>query len=423
MTTKTLTYAFAAFAIGIGLSAAVFLIFGSHTSAPDIAATEEPRILYWVAPMDPNFRRPSPGKSPMGMDLVPVYEDSETAMGGDSANTVTVSPAMTQSLGIRTALVELRDLERSIRTVGYVAADDDLISHVHVRAEGWIERLPVKAVGESVTKGQTLFEMYAPDIHVAQGEFTHFLQRGEQDMLDITLGRLALLDVPNREIEALRNGAPVQRRTAVLSPISGVVLSQNVGEGMFVKPAMTTMVIADLSSIWVLADVFEDQASWVKPGQDVTLNMTYLPDFTRTGVVDYIYPTVDSMTRTLTARLKFDNPDGVLKPNMFANVQIHTDAVPDTLVVPVEALIRTGVSERVVVALGDGRFKSVEVRSGLENDGYVEIRQGLALSDQVVVSGQFLIDSESNFSASVERLEDNGMGSSDMGSSSMGALP
>lgn len=414
MTTKSLSYAFAAFAIGIGLTATVFIALDNGTSTPSIAAPEGPRILYWVAPMDPNFRQPGPGKSPMGMDLVPVYEDGGTDMGGTDANAVTVSPAMMQSLGIRTASVERRDLERSIRTVGYVAADDDLISHVHVRAEGWIERLPVKVVGETVTKGQTLFEMYAPDIHVAQGEFVQFFQRDEQDMLDITLGRLALLDVPEREIEALRSGNPVQRRTSVLSPTSGVVLSLNVGEGMFIKPDMTTMVIADLSSIWVLADVFEDQASWVKPGQEVTLNMTYLPDFTRSGVVDYIYPTVDAKTRTLTARLKFDNPDGSLKPNMFANVQIHTDSAPDTLVVPAEALIRTGASERVVVALGDGRFTSADVRVGLENDGYVEIREGLSLSDQVVVSGQFLIDSESNFSSAVERLDGDGMSSSAM---------
>ncbi len=290
----------------------------------------------------------------MGMNLVPVYEDSQTAMDGDGANAIIVSSAMMQSLGIRTASVEQRDLDRSIRTVGYVAADDDLISHIHVRAEGWIERLPVKAVGEAVKNGQTLFELYAPDIHVAQGEYVQFLQRGEQDILDITLGRLALLDVPEREIEALRNGGSVKRRTSVLSPISGVVLSLNVGEGMFVKPEMTTMVIADLSSVWVLVDVFEGQASWVKPGQTATLEMDFQPTVTRTGVVDYVYPTVDAKTRTLTARLKFDNPDGALKPNMFTDVQIHVDSVPDTLVVPLEALIRTGVSNWT----GTGKMES-----------------------------------------------------------------
>lgn len=415
MPKRVFTIAISAFAIGIGLTTLVFMTLDSEQTAPVDGETQNASVLYWVAPMDPAFRRPEPGKSPMGMDLIPVYQDGQPNGSNDGSNIVSISPAMTQNLGVRTASVTRRDLGRSIRTVGYVAADDNLVSHIHVRAEGWIEGLPVKAVGERVQKDQTLFELYAPDIHVALGEFVQFLRRGDKDMLGITTDRLDLLDIPASEIQALRDGGPVKRQTSILSPIDGVVLSLDVGEGMFVKPGMTTMVIADLSSVWVLVDVFEDQASWVEPGQTVTLNMAYQPDVTRAGVVDYVYPTVDPKTRTLTARLKFENSDGALKPNMFADVQIQTEPIKGALAVPLEALIRTGVSERVVVALGDGRFKSVEVRSGRESGDFVEILQGLSLSDQVVISSQFLIDSESNFSTAVERLEENGAATSAAG--------
>jgi Cu(I)/Ag(I) efflux system membrane fusion protein len=404
MNMRALTTAVAAFAIGIGVAAIVFVTMDNDEPSPNSGDSQEAQVLYWVAPMDPNFRRPGPGKSPMGMNLIPVYEGSQSPANSDGSNSVIISSAMVQNLGVRTARAERRDLERSIRTVGYVAADDNMISHVHVRAEGWVERLIAKAVGDPVHKDQPLFELYAPDIHVALGEFSQFLQRGEMDMLEITLGRLNLLDVPEREIQALRDGGPVKRRSSILSPLDGVVLSLNIGEGMFVKPEMTTMVVADLSSVWVLADVFEDQASWLKPGLAATLNLTYQPEVTRSGTVDYVYPTVDAQTRTLTARLRFDNPDGVLKLNMFAEVQIHTKPAQNVIVVPREALIRTGLSERVVVALGGGRFRSVEVRSGQESESFVEILEGLGPDDEVVVSGQFLIDSESNLSGAIQRM-------------------
>ncbi len=404
MNMRALTTAVAAFAIGIGVAAIVFVTMDNDEPSPNSGDSQEAQVLYWVAPMDPNFRRPGPGKSPMGMNLIPVYEGSQSPANSDGSNSVIISSAMVQNLGVRTARAERRDLERSIRTVGYVAADDNMISHVHVRAEGWVERLIDKAVGDPVHKDQPLFELYAPDIHVALGEFSQFLQRGEMDMLEITLGRLNLLDVPEREIQALRDGGPVKRRSSILSPLDGVVLSLNIGEGMFVKPEMTTMVVADLSSVWVLADVFEDQAPWLKPGLAATLNLTYQPEVTRSGTVDYVYPTVDAQTRTLTARLRFDNPDGVLKLNMFAEVQIHTKPAQNVIVVPREALIRTGLSERVVVALGGGRFRSVEVRSGQESESFVEILEGLSPDDEVVVSGQFLIDSESNLSGAIQRM-------------------
>ena len=404
MKTKSFIMAAAGLAVGIGLTVGTFLVLDANEARVSSSEADGRSVLYWVAPMDPNFRRPEPGKSPMGMDLIPVYEDDVTPSGSGESG-VTISPVMIQNLGVRTAQVERRDLSRTIRTVGYIAPDDNLISHVHVRAEGWIEKLAVKAAGEHVQKGQTLFEYHAPDIHVALAELAQFQRRDEKDMLDITLGRLGLLDVPAPEIQAIRDGGPVQRRTSVLSPIDGVVLALNVGEGMFVKPDMTTMMVADLSAVWVMIDIFENQTPWVREGQSATLRLTYRPDVMRDGVVDYVYPTLDPKTRTLKARLRFDNPDGLLKPNMFADVRIQTEAVRNSLVVPSQALIRTGISERVVVSLGDGRYESREVRTGQESDDFVEVLEGVNPEDRIVVSGQFLIDSESNLATAFQRMD------------------
>ncbi len=404
MKTSSLMIAAAGVAVGVGLSLAALFVMESGNVVPPSSETDNRRVLYWVAPMDPNYRRAEPGKSPMGMDLVPVYEGDVSA-AGDGGTDVFISPVMIQNLGVRTAPVERRYLSRTIRSVGYVAPDDNLISHVHVRAEGWIEELAVKAVGERVREAQPLFGYYAPDIHVALGELAQFQRRDEKDMLAVTLSRLALLDVPANEIEAIRNGEPVPRRTSILSPASGVIISMNVGEGMFVKPDMTAMTVAELSSVWVMIDIFENQTPWIREGQPASLRLTYLSEVMREGVVDYVYPTLDPKTRTLKARLRFDNPDGLLKPNMFADVRIQAEAGRNSLVVPSEALIRTGLSDRVVVSLGDGRYRSREVVTGQESDDFVEILEGVNPEDRIVVSGQFLIDSESNLAAAFQRME------------------
>jgi Cu(I)/Ag(I) efflux system membrane fusion protein len=369
-------------------------------------AVDEPEILYWVAPMDPNYRRDKPGKSPMGMDLIPVYAENN----GDGDGSIIIAPEVVQNLGVRTAVAERSRLWRGIDTVGYVDYDESLVSHIHLRTEGWIENLVVQSEGERVSKGQRLFDIYAPELVNAQEEFLQALKLDNKGMQRASRDRLAALGVSSGQIEALQKSGRVQQRVAVYAPQDGVVSTLPVREGMFVKPADRVMSLADLSSVWLLAEVFERQADWVSVGQDADVVLPYQPGTQLEGRVEYIYPGLDSKTRTLKVRLRFANPDETLKPNMYANVKIYGGPRDDIIVVPLEALIRTGRDERVVIDLGDGRFASRSVTAGMESGDWVEIIDGIAPGDRVVTSGQFLIDSEASLKASMTRMQPTGEG-------------
>jgi Cu(I)/Ag(I) efflux system membrane fusion protein len=368
---------------------------------PAAAAADEPQILYWVAPMDPNYRRDKPGKSPMGMDLIPVYAEST----GNGDGSITIAPEVVQNLGVRTAVAERSRLWRGIDTVGYVDYDESLVSHIHLRTEGWIENLAVQSEGERVTQGQRLFDLYSPELVNAQEEFLQALKLDNPGMQQASKDRLDALGVSAGQIQALQKSRRVQQRVAVYAPQDGVVSTLPVREGMFVKPADRVMSLADLSSVWLLAEVFERQADWVKVGQDADVILPYQPGTQLEGRVEYIYPGLDPKTRTLKVRLRFANPDETLKPNMYANVKIYGGPRDDIIVIPLEALIRTGREERVVIDLGEGRFASRNVTAGVESGDWVEIVKGIASGDRVVTSGQFLIDSEASLKASLMRMQ------------------
>ena len=363
---------------------------------------EEKEILYWVAPMDPNYRRDKPGKSPMGMELIPVYAD-----GGDGSS-ITISPAVVQNLGVRTTVAEQTRLWRGIDTVGYVDFDESKLSHIHLRTEGWIEKLYVTSEGERVKKNQRLLDIYSPELVNAQEEYIQALNINNKGMLQASRDRLVALGIPSNQIKRLKKTRRAQQTIAIYAPQDGVVSTLPVREGMFVKPMTRIMSLADLSSVWLLAEVFERQSDWVRVGHPAEVSLAYLPGRTWEGRVEYIYPSLDPATRTLKVRLRFDNPDEALKPNMYANVKIFGGPKDDTTVIPVEALIRTGREERVVLALGEGRFASRKVQSGIESGDWVEILDGIVAGDRVVVSGQFLIDSEANLKASMVRMTDSG---------------
>ena len=365
------------------------------------AAEEEKEILYWVAPMDPNYRRDKPGKSPMGMDLIPVYAGED-----DGGSTVTISPAVVQNLGVRTARAELTRLWRGIDTVGYVDYDESRVSHIHLRTSGWIEDLVVRSEGERVKKGERLFDLYSPELVNAQEEFVTALSSGNKGLIRASRERLSALGVSSSQINHLQRSKKVQQRISIYAPQDGVVSTLPVREGMYVKPSMRVMTLGDLSSVWVLAEVFERQVDWVKQGQPAEVRMSFIPGEVWEGKVEYIYPSLDPKTRTLKVRLRFDNPGERLKPNMYANVKIYGGAKEDVIVIPIEALIRTGRSERVIIALGDGKFEAREVVSGIESGDYVEIKQGLSDGEKIVVSGQFLIDSEASMRASLMRMSE-----------------
>lgn len=371
------------------------------TAAPAESTAEAPKekkILYWVAPMDPTYRRDEPGKSPMGMDLVPVYDE------GDEGSAVKISPAVENNMGVRTAKVVNDRLWRRIDTVGYVDFDENKISHIHLRTKGWIEKLYVKSEGERVKKGQLLFEVYAPELVNAQEEYVQALRSHNKGLTLASRERLIALGISPNQIDQLNRTRKVRQYVRVYAKQNGIIAKLNIREGMFVMPQKLVMSLADLSSVWLLAEVFEKQVDWVKEGQSADVTLSYLPGRVWEGKVEYIYPSLDQKTRTLKVRLKFENKDESLKPNMFANVTIYGGASRKMNLIPREALIRSGNEERVILALGDGRFEPRAVVAGIESGDWIAIIKGLHEGDTVVTSGQFLIDSEASLKASMARM-------------------
>lgn len=379
----------------------------SFVLSPLANAEEEKKILYWVAPMDPNYQRDKPGKSPMGMDLVPVYADDNKEGG-----VVSIKPEIVQNLGVRTAVAERTRLWRGIDTVGYIDFDESKVSHIHLRTEGWIENLTVQSEGERVKKGDFLFDLYSPKLVNAQEELVTAIASGSKSLIRASRERLSALGVSDKQIEQLQKDKKILQKISIYASQDGVVSSLSVREGMFVNPSMRVMSLGDLSSIWVLAEVFERQAHWVKVGQDAEVTLSYLPGQVWQGKVEYIYPSLDPKTRTLKVRLRFENPDEGLKPNMYASVRIFGGPKEDIIVIPLEGLIRTGRDQRVIVEVVEGQFEARSVVAGIESGDYVEIRRGIDEGERVVVSGQFLIDSEASMRASLMRMDKSGNQSS-----------
>ena len=366
-------------------------------------APAQNKPLYWVAPMDANYKKDKPGKSPMGMDLVPVYDDG--GKGPDEgAGTIRISSNVVNNLGVRTTKVSYKSLHTEINTVGYVTYDEDKLVHIHPRVQGWIEKLYVKAIGDPVRKGQALYEIYSPELVNAQEELLLALDRKNSRLISAAENRLAALQLPKSVIAQLKKTRKVQQGITFYAPQNGVVENLKIREGFFVKPGSTLMSIGDLSEVWVEAEVFERQAGQVKTGTPVTMTLDYLPGKTWQGQVDYIYPTLDAKTRTVKVRLRFKNENGEFKPNMFAQIAIHTTTDESALLIPKEALIRTGNQDRVVLALGEGSFKSVAVSVGRYDSESVEILAGLSDGERVVSSAQFLLDSESSKSSDFKRM-------------------
>ena len=297
-------------------------------------------------------------------------------------------------------------LFRSIDTVAYVDYNGSNVGHVHLRTDGWIEQLAVRSEGERVKQGDRLFNVYSPLLVNAMEEYLQAMQSTNKRLLSASRERLQSLGIAEKQIDQLDKNKTVPRSVPMYAPQDGVVAVLNVREGMYVTPDMEVMRLADLSSVWLLADVFENQAAWVKLGQKAEVKLSYLPGKIWHGKVEYIYPSLDMKTRTLKVRLRFDNIGESLKPNMFAQVSIFGGALDKRLVIPREALIRTGQAERVIVSLGEGRFAPRTVIAGIESGDWVAIEQGLIEAESVVVSGQFLIDSEASLKASFMRMQD-----------------
>jgi Cu(I)/Ag(I) efflux system membrane fusion protein len=389
--------------IGAAIGAGILGLFLNPNSEGPKTNSEEKKPLYWVAPMDSNYRRDKPGKSPMGMDLIPVYED-ESSTDDFGPGAVRVAPHVVNNLGVRTAPVELENMHTEISTVGYVQYDEDKLIHIHPRVDGWIEKLYVKAEGDPVEKGQPLYSLYSPQLVNAQEELLIALKRNNASLVTAAKDRLKALQLSAGLIKELEQTKKVQQTITFYSPQAGVVDGLKIREGFYVKPGDTLLSIGKLDQVWVEAEVFERDAALIKEGLPVSMTLDYLPGEDWTGVVDYVYPALNSKTRTLRVRLKFGNPDFQLKPNMFAQVSIHANQADSAIIVPKEAVIRTGKQDRVVLALGDGQFKSIEVTIGRVDKDSIEILSGLNEDDVVVTSAQFLIDSESSKSSDFKRM-------------------
>jgi Cu(I)/Ag(I) efflux system membrane fusion protein len=376
-----------------------------HLNPGATGASGEPEVLYWVAPMDPNFRRDVPGKSPMGMDLIPVYAGGEPA--GDPAE-VTLSPGEINAIGVRTALAQMTEVSSRIETVGFVRYDEHLTSHVHTRVEGWIEQLSVRAVGDRVTKGEILFSMFSPVIGSATGDLVRAVEAGDQRILEAARSNLLSQGMSARQIAEVEAGRTLVRNIEVEAPQDGVVIALAAADGMFLQPGTLAVSLSDLEAVWLIVDVFERDIARLTEDMRAVARFEHLSGRTFEGEIDYIYPELDPTTRTLPVRLRFDNSEGLLRPNMFGAVSLIPSRTRTALTVPSEAIIRTGAAERVILKTGEGKFRPRLVTTGQRDTqgekARTEIVQGLAPGEEVVASAQFLIDSESALGAGMVRM-------------------
>lgn len=366
------------------------------------AEMAERKPVKYRHPMNPTIFSDTPAKDDMGMDYVPIYADD--AAGNVAGPGFTIAPEVVNNLGVRTAPVERSDLTRRIETVGYIDYDERALSHVHLRASGWVESLKVRTLGERVKQGALLMEIYAPELVNAQKEYLQALDGLQPSLKILARERLLALGVAESQIQQLEKERQVRQLTAVYARQDGIVSALNLREGMYVEPSMELMTLADPAKIWIKVDVFAQQADWLAVGQPAEVRLPHAPGEVWTGTVEYIYPDVDPKTRTVRARLRFPNPGERLKFNMFTDVVIHAAPRAKVLNIPREALIPTGTEQRVIMALGAGRFAARPVEVGIESGDRVEIRSGLQAGEQVVTSAQFLLDSESSIRASVQRM-------------------
>lgn len=396
--------------VPVGQPAAAVSISAGHEEG----RKGERKILYWRAPMDPTYISPKPGKSPMGMDLVPVYEGEE-AFG----STVRINPTVEQNMGIRTETVKRRDLTQTIRAVGRLDYDESKVAHVHTKFTGWIEKTYVNTTGQRVTKGEVLLDIYSPQLVSAQDEFLDALKNltaaGEsavaprkdnlERMVSSARRRLEYFDISSQQLDELTRTGVVKKTLAIESPFSGIVVEKHALDGMEVSPGMRLYTIADLSEIWVYADIYEYEVPWVQEGQTAAMTLSYEPGRTFRGKVQYVYPYLEEKTRTIKVRLSFPNPKLELKPGMYANVEIETSPVENVVAVPLEAVLFSGERNLVFVSLGEGRYAPRDVVIGIESGGgFYEVKKGLTEGEVVVTSGQFLLDSESKLQESISKM-------------------
>jgi Cu(I)/Ag(I) efflux system membrane fusion protein len=376
--------------------------FGTETSRHTETVSDR-KILYWYDPMHPDQHFEAPGKSPfMDMQLVPKYQEDEVAPGEQ----IRVAPPMVQNLGMRTAPVVRGSLATRIDASGRIEADERSLRKVSVRAAGWVEVLNVRAEGDPVQAGQVLAEVYSPDLDAAQREFLLAQGAGENSLIDAARDRLTALGFTGPDIAALERSRRANRRVAVRAPIHGYVMTLSTREGAAVTPEQPLFELVAHDPLWVLVNLPESQSASIALGSNVEVHAAAHAGRTFVGTVDYLYPDLDMTTRTRRARIVLDNHDDALHPGMFVDVSLSAQSQGDVLLVPSEAVIRTGQRDVVIVAGESGAYRPVHVVLGAERDDKTVVVSGLQEGDLVVTSGQFLIDSEASLRGAYNRMQE-----------------
>jgi len=378
----------------------------SDNGTTDAESAERP-VLYWRAPMNPNEIYDAPGTSRMGMDLVPVYADEASGQG-----VVSIDPVTMQNIGVRTARVVIEPLQHTVRTTGRFTVNEQEVVAVSPKISGWVETLHVNFEGARVKANQPLLEIYSPELVATQEEYLLALRNAERlgisadsdRLIEAARRRLAYWDISDAQVRRLEETGEPTKTLTLYAPADGTVAETNVVEGQRIAAGQTLMKLSNLSSLWLNVDLYEQDLAWVAVGTMASIELPYNPGQTIQARVSFIYDELDTASRTVKARIDIPNPGLRLKPEMYASVRLVGTTATAYPVVPAESVIRTGERDVVIVALGDGRFLPTEVTVGLEADGRIQILDGLSGTEQVVTSGQFLIDSEAQLASAVNAM-------------------
>jgi Cu(I)/Ag(I) efflux system membrane fusion protein len=379
------------------------------------ATSGEKKIAYYKDPMHPWFTSDKPGKAPdCGMDMVPVYAGESDVKG------IKIDPVVVQNIGVKTEVVRRRALTKTIRAVGKVTYDETKLYNVNTKIMGWVENLYVDYTGKAVKKGDRLLDIYSPELVNTQEEYLLALRyrdqllasnveearKGAEELIQSAKRRLLYWDIAPEDIDAIEESGVPNKVMTIYSPADGIVMEKMVVNGQNIMAGMTLYKIADLSDVWVIADVYQYELAWVKLNQDTETELSYLPGKVLRGKVTYIYPFLNEETKTVKVRIEVPNPKGeiILKPDMYATVNIKSPLVVKAVAVPDQAIIRSGERNIVVVSLGGGYFDPREVKLGVIADGYVQVLEGIKEGEHIVTSSQFLIDSESNLKAAISQM-------------------
>lgn len=413
MKSKLVIVAILAFGTGI--------VLGIWLGGEDGPAPREAGPAVYRCPMHPTVVSDRTGSCPIcGMDLVMDQAGGTGHDGGhgEEAGEVRIDPSTVQNMGVRTGVVERMPVSRTVRTMGRVDYDETRMTDVNTKVTGWVEGLFVDFTGQEVKKGQPLLEIYSPELVAAQEEYLTALDyvrrledgassealEGATALLGAARQRLMYWDIAEAQIDNLEQTRKAKRTMTIHSPQEGVVVHRAVYDGAHIKAGEHLYRIADLSRVWVYADIYEYELPWIRKGQSAEVVLSYAPGRVFEGVVSYVYPFLESKTRTAKVRMIFDNPDLELKPEMFATVKVKSEMAKEAAVVPVQAVIRSGERNVVILDLGEGRFAPREVKLGLEADDVYEVTHGLEGGERIVLSAQFLIDSESNLNAALRTM-------------------